>query len=263
MDYVDQRAVMCVAGGVVAGALIGAHLKGMSWCPALWGASDDGKSAGSVGHSRSTKEEFISQLGMIPHPEGGFFVETYRSGSVPMTSRGLTDKDGELMTTNRGPTPERNVMTSIYYMLTAERPHQDWVNNMSDHVHYHHAGGTLIYNLVLPDGTFVERRLGTNVAAGDEPQLVVKGGTLKSVRLEAGAEFGLLGEGVAPGFDFRDFKWVTAKELKALSPGGIREDIGPHQAAAGGDVRPFLREIRASLRFNSIRVRVPHPRQPP
>jgi predicted cupin superfamily sugar epimerase len=47
---------------------------------------------------------------------------------------------------------------------------------------------------------------------------VVKGGTLKSVRLEAGAEFGLLGEGVAPGFDFRDFKWVTAKELKALSP---------------------------------------------
>lgn len=218
MDYVDQRAVMCVAGGVVAGALIGAHLKGMSWCPALWGASDDGKSAGSVGHSRSTKEEFISQLGMIPHPEGGFFVETYRSGSVPMTSRGLTDKDGELMTTNRGPTPERNVMTSIYYMLTAERPHQDWVNNMSDHVHYHHAGGTLIYNLVLPDGTFVERRLGTNVAAGDEPQLVVKGGTLKSVRLEAGAEFGLLGEGVAPGFDFRDFKWVTAKEIKALSP---------------------------------------------
>ena len=105
-----------------------------------------------------------------------------------------------------------------HYMLTAERPHQDWVNNMSDHVHYHHAGGTLIYNLVLPDGTFVERRLGTNVAAGDEPQLVVKGGTLKSVRLEAGAEFGLLGEGVAPGFDFRDFKWVTAKELKALSP---------------------------------------------
>ena len=165
MDYVDQRAIMCVAGGIVAGALVGAHLKGMSWCPALWGTSDDGKGAGSAGQSRSTKEEFISQLGMIPHPEGGFFVETYRSGSVPMTSRGLTDKDGELMTTNRGPTPERNVMTSIYYMLTAERPHQDWVNNMSDHVHYHHAGGTLIYNLVLPDGTFVERRLGTNVAS--------------------------------------------------------------------------------------------------
>ena len=55
----------------------------------------------------------------------------------------------------------RNVLTSIYYMLTAESPHQCWANNMSDHVHYHHAGGTLVYNLLLPNGTFVERRLGT------------------------------------------------------------------------------------------------------
>jgi predicted cupin superfamily sugar epimerase len=35
------------------------------------------------------------------------------------------------------------------------------------------------------------------------------------VRLEAGAEFGILGEGVAPGFDFRDFKFVTKTELNA------------------------------------------------
>ena len=56
MDYVDQRAIICVAGGIVAGALVGAHLKGMgmSWCPALWGTSDDGKGAGSAGQSRST-----------------------------------------------------------------------------------------------------------------------------------------------------------------------------------------------------------------
>ena len=162
-------------------------------------------------------KEVVDALELIPHPEGGYFRETWRSGAAPMESRGKTDEGGQCMPSDRVG-EQRNVMTSIYYMLTAERPHQDWVNNMSDHVHYHHAGGTLIYNLVLPDGTFVERRLGTNVAAGDEPQLVVKGGTLKSVRLEAGAEFGLLGEGVAPGFDFRDFKWVTAKELKALSP---------------------------------------------
>jgi hypothetical protein len=44
-------------------------------------------------------------------------------------------------------------------------------NNMSDHVHYHHAGGTCIYNIVHPDGTFEVRRLGSNVAMGDQPQL--------------------------------------------------------------------------------------------
>jgi predicted cupin superfamily sugar epimerase len=109
-------------------------------------------------------------------------------------------------------------MTSIYYMLTAESGGlQWWANNMSDHVHYHHAGGTLIYNIVLPDGSFQERRLGSNISAGDEPQLVVTGGSFKSARLEEGADFVVIGEGVAPGFDFRDFKFVSKAELVALN----------------------------------------------
>ena len=214
MESIDQRTVMCVAAGFAAGALLGAHLKGMSWCPVPSGRR---RAGGSSGARVGTKDDFIDMLGLIPHPEGGFFVETYRSGSAPMTSKGLTDHAGDVMTTDRGHTPQRNVMTSIYYMLTSESPNQWWANNMSDHVHYHHAGGTFIYNLVLPDGTYEERRLGSNVAAGDEPQLVVRGGSFKSVRLEEGAEFGIIGEGVAPGFDFRDFKFVTRGELKALS----------------------------------------------
>ena len=213
MESLDQRAVMCVAAGFAAGAFIGAHLSWASLCP-IPGAWR--RSRGASGSS-SSKEDFISTLGMIPHPEGGFFVETYRSGSEPMTSKGLTDSGGDVMTTKRGPTPERNVMTMIYYMLTDESDHQWWANNTSDHVHYHHAGGTFIYNLVLPDGSYVEKRLGTNVAAGDEPQVVVTGGSFKSVRLEPGAEFGIIGEGVAPGFDFRDFKFVTRLELKKLN----------------------------------------------
>lgn len=235
----DQRTVIYVAAGVAAGAFIGAHLKGMSWCPMLWGKGSGCPFAvfgggggggckkggacvkGGIGSSSvATKEEFISRLGMIPHPEGGFFVETYRSGSIPMASKGQTDEAGDVMTTSppRAPTPTRNVMTSIYYMLTAESGGQQWwANNMSDHVHYHHAGGTFIYNIVLPDGSFIQRRLGSNIAAGDEPQLVVTGGSFKSVRLEEGAEFGVIGEGVAPGFDFRDFKFVSKEELRALN----------------------------------------------
>ena len=249
----DKRTVMYVAAGVAAGAFIGAHMKGMSWCPMLWGKGGSGgggggcpfnifgsggsskKSGGGGGacggggsSATATKEEFISRLGMIPHPEGGFFVETYRSGSTPMASKGQTDEGGDVMTTSppRAPTPTRNVMTSIYYMLTAESGGQQWwANNMSDHVHYHHAGGTLIYNIVLPDGTFIQRRLGSNIAAGDEPQLVVTGGCYKSVRLEEGAEFGVIGEGVAPGFDFRDFKFVSKQELRKLS----KEAFEKHQ----------------------------------
>jgi len=54
-------------------------------------------------------------------------------------------------------------------------------------------------------------------ANGDEPQVVVPGGSFKAVRLEEGFEFGIIGEGVAPGFDFRDFKFVTEEELKGRS----------------------------------------------
>jgi len=35
--------------------------------------------------------DLIPKLGLIPHPEGGFFVETHRSGSMPMSSKGQTD----------------------------------------------------------------------------------------------------------------------------------------------------------------------------
>jgi hypothetical protein len=148
----DQRTVIYVAAGVATGAFLGAHLKGMNWCPMMWGSGigsgcpfaifggggggkkkggacgTGGGGGGGGGGAVATKEEFISRLGMIPHPEGGFFVETYRSGSAPMTSKGQTDQAGTVMVTSppRAPTPARNVMTSIYYMLTAESGGQQW-----------------------------------------------------------------------------------------------------------------------------------------
>mmetsp|Transcript_30549 Transcript_30549/g.75970 ORF Transcript_30549/g.75970 Transcript_30549/m.75970 type:complete len:246 (+) Transcript_30549:540-1277(+) len=226
MDSVDQRTALFVAAGVAAGALVGYHLQGsrQSLCPWMWCGFGGGGGGGGSSGSSATKEEYISRLGLVPHPEGGFFCETYRSGSTPMASKGQTDPSGDVMQTERAPSPgERNVMTSIYYMLTRGSSHQWWANNMSDHVHYHHGGGTFIYNIVQPDGSFQVRRLGSNLAMGDEPQLVVTGGSFKSVRLDAGAEFGIIGEGVAPGFDFRDFKFVTKKELAALSAEAFSE----------------------------------------
>ena len=104
-------------------------------------------------------------------------------------------------------------MTSIYYMLTRESDHQWWALNESDHVHYHHAGGAVTYHLARADGTYERKTLGPDVERGQTPQLVVKGGTYKAAVLERGAEFAIIGEGVSPGFDFRDFKFVSASEL--------------------------------------------------
>jgi predicted cupin superfamily sugar epimerase len=136
-----------------------------------------------------------------------------------MESKGLTDIRGTTMTTSGGEI--RNVSTSILYMLSRTRDFQAWVANASDHVHFHHGGGAFIYHIVSPDGKggwrYHTKRCGGNVANGDEPQVVVPGGSFKAARLEDGYDFGIVGEAVAPGFDSRDFAFVSADELKTRS----------------------------------------------
>lgn len=174
------------------------------------------------------REALVQKLGLVPHPEGGFFRETWRSGAAPMASRGATDPAGGTVPTPRRLGGARNSLTSIYYMITKEHPHQWWVRNESDHVHYHHAGGTLVYGVAHPDGRYEELRLG--LGADDQPQIVVPGGAYKCARLVGGADYALIGEGVGPGFDHRDFGFVTkamlAKWPEALAAAGdlVREE---------------------------------------
>jgi len=176
--------------------------------------------------------QYVEAFGLIPHPEGGYFRETYRSGSVPMSSKGKTDADASrnsLMAVDRVD-GQRNVLTSIYYCLTTDSPRQWWANNMSDHIHYWHGGGALTYHVVNPDGSHERTVLGPRAHLGEVMQLAVRGGSFKCAVLEPGnGEFVLLGEAVAPGFDFRDFAFVSPAELKALVPDeGLYEQLKPN-----------------------------------
>lgn len=65
---------------------------------------------------------------IISTTPGGFFKESYRSGATAGSSKGLTDEGGALMDTSREP-PKRNVLTSIFYMLTKEAPIGFWHMN--------------------------------------------------------------------------------------------------------------------------------------
>ena len=184
-------------------------------------------------YMRSSKslsaQDYVESLGLISHPEGGYFRETFRAGSLPMTTKGKTDDASPAMHLTNAVKPDgktkrvgggkRNMLTSIYYCLTSDSPRQWWANNMSDHIHYWHGGGALTYHLVHPDGSYERCVLGPRADKGHVLQLIVKGGSFKCAHLEPGSgDFVLLGEGVAPGFDFRDFAFVTAPELRALVP---------------------------------------------
>lgn len=160
-------------------------------------------------------EELVQQLRLIEHPEGGYFREVYRSGAEPMASEGSTDKRGEV-----SPAFDerliRNRLTSIYWMPTAASPIGWLCCNRAAHVHYYHAGASLTYHLLSPEGELSRQVLGPNLADGEVLQLVVPGGFWKAAQLESG-EYCLLGEAVAPGFDFADFQFINGDQLSQKS----------------------------------------------
>ena len=130
--------------------------------------------------------------------EEGYFAETYRS-EVNVD----TDRVGK----------DRSVLTSIHYMLTINRPIDHFHRNQSDILHYFQAGSAITYLILSPSGELTKTKLGLNFAQGETAQLLVPGGYWKAAVLEMG-EFGLLGESVAPGFDYRDMDLATEKYFK-------------------------------------------------
>ena len=148
------------------------------------------------------KHDWIQQLSLIEHIEGGYFAETYRAIETIPTPREGAD---------------RATLTSIYYLLTDDRPIDHLHQNRSDIVHYFHAGSPITYLLIAPDGTLSRIKLGLDCSQGETPQLLVPGGYWKAAVLESG-EYSLLGEAVAPGFDYRDMTIAEAQTIRTQFP---------------------------------------------
>jgi predicted cupin superfamily sugar epimerase len=156
--------------------------------------------------SRPSAAQIIEQLHLQPHPEGGFFRETYRSDEQ-IAAEALAE---------RYPAA-RSISTAIYYMLTA-----DTFSTMhlvqSDEIYHFYAGAPLEVLLLLPDGTYRSVIVGPDPTSGQQPQLVIPHGWWQGSRVFAPGEYSLIGATVAPGFDFADFKIGTQAELSAKWP---------------------------------------------
>lgn len=193
--------------------------------------------------TKVSAEKIINGFGLIPHPEGGYFKEVYRSGANPMQSMGKTDTRGRVIPMKGLEGGLRNEMTSIYWMATHEH-YFLWMGlNISPHVHYYHAGDPFTYILFYADGSIKQITMGPDPSAGHVMQMVVPSGTFKAGYLnskEKGAYF-LVGEGVAPGFDFRDFKFISFDELA--------ERIGAENAEK---YRVFLHDDPSAKNFDAF-----------
>lgn len=148
-----------------------------------------------------TADEVIEFLKLQPHPvEGGFFRETYRSA-------GTLSRDGV----------ERSISTAIYYLLTP-RTVSALHRLPGDEVFHYYAGDPVRMLQLWPDGSARTLVLGTDLRAGQVPQLVVPGGVWQGSVLVEGGSWALLGATMAPGFDYADYVSGNRAGLTARYP---------------------------------------------
>ncbi|MCB0931106.1 MAG: cupin domain-containing protein [Mycobacterium sp.] len=140
--------------------------------------------------------EWVRRLELHPHPEGGWFRETWRSD--------LTLEHSQLPSRYSGP---RSAGTAILFALMPGEQ-SAWHAVASAELWLHHRGSPLLLEFG-PDRDSAESwLLGSDVEAGCHPQLLVPAGHWQRAR-PTGNEPSLVSCVVVPGFDFADFTLAT------------------------------------------------------
>jgi predicted cupin superfamily sugar epimerase len=128
-----------------------------------------------------TAERIIALLGLAPHPEGGWYRQTWVAEG-----------------------PGRPAGTCIYFLLQAGE-HSHWHRVDATEIWHFHAGAALLLRIAEtaagPAGTV---RLGPDLAAGERPQAIVPAGWWQAARTSG--DWTLVGCTVSPGFTFEGFE---------------------------------------------------------
>ncbi|WP_454695615.1 cupin domain-containing protein [Achromobacter aegrifaciens] len=149
--------------------------------------------------------DLIRRLDLLPHPEGGYYRETYRAADS------VTRDDGA----------RRSASTAIYYLL-CDGAWSTWHRIRSDELWHFHAGGALLVHVLAPDGAYACLRLGDALEDSEATfQAVVPAGSWFAAELANPADpdgYALAGCTVAPGFEFSEFELADAAQLQRLYP---------------------------------------------
>lgn len=147
-------------------------------------------------HKRAAR--LAKKLGLEEHPEGGYFKQTYRSGTMV----NVEGYDGP-----------RNIATAIYYMLAGNQFSAFHMIN-SDEIWHHYAGGSVTLYAIARDGKLSKIKIGR----GGTPQAVIKAGTWLAGALDSKRSYCLLGCTMSPGFHYRDWELGKRGKLAKMYP---------------------------------------------
>ena len=143
---------------------------------------------------------YIQHLNLKPHPEGGYYKETYRSKqNIPAFA---------LHNFNAA----RSYSTAIYYLLE-QKDFSAFHRIKSDECWHYYAGDALLIHVLNNNGSYQCIRLGSAIDKGEVLQFVVPANTWFSAECAEECFFVLTGCTVAPGFDFADFEIADKQSL--------------------------------------------------
>ncbi len=150
--------------------------------------------------------KLAARLNMSPHPEGGYYVETYRApGHIPASALPPAFDGG------------RSFSTAIVYLLP-EGEKSRLHRLRQDEIWHFYLGGPLRLVQLTPDGVWSEVILGPDIMGGQRVQHVTPAGAWFGAAPKPGAGYSLVGCTVAPGFDFADFEMGVEADLKKAFP---------------------------------------------
>lgn len=170
-------------------------------------------------------DELVTLLALAPHPEGGFYRETFRASE--RVQRAADGQDG------RTEAHHRTAGTAIYFLLP-EGSFSAWHRVGSDETWHHYDGAPLELHTIDGDGVHGVALLGRDFARGERPQHVVPKGVFQAARpLSPQADsasyaalaarstahpYALCGCTVSPGFEFEDFEMPSRAEMHLAYP---------------------------------------------
>lgn len=165
----------------------------MTWIPAQTTPGKGGGDSEEIGW-----RALVMRLGLQPHPEGGYYRETFRSD--------------QRVSCHGSP---RSAATSIYYLL-ADGACSAWHRIDADETWYFHAGGVLALHVLSPGGAMTTHLLGNPLEDADTVfQATVPAGDWFAAELADPDGFALVGCVVAPGFEFSGFDLARARDMQA------------------------------------------------
>lgn len=138
-----------------------------------------------------SSDYWIKHLELKPHPEGGYFKETYRAD----------------MSANK-----RSASTGIYFLIESGNVSR-FHRIDADEMWHFYEGNALIVHMIAPNGNYSFKRIGNNPDKGDVFQAVVPAGYWFGAEVSDGGKFSLVGCTVAPGFEFSGFELANKAKL--------------------------------------------------